>query len=221
MRPHLAYLHGFASSPDSIKGTRLAAVLEGLGQDLHRPDLTRPDFAHLTLSAALEALDRMDAAHGGGARWALIGSSLGGYLAARWAELHPDRVERLVLLCPAFEMNAWWPRVVGAQGMTSWRAHGRLALPDAHGVPTPVHWGFIEDAMTHPAFPEVPCPTLIIHGTADATIPVETSMTYAASRDRVRLVTLEDDHALTASLATIIDLVVAELGLGPAPPAAP
>ena len=27
---------------------------------------------------------------------------MGGYLAARWAQLHPERVERLFLMCPAF-----------------------------------------------------------------------------------------------------------------------
>jgi pimeloyl-ACP methyl ester carboxylesterase len=30
----------------------------------------------------------------------LIGSSMGGYIAARYAELHPEQVAKLVLLCP-------------------------------------------------------------------------------------------------------------------------
>jgi pimeloyl-ACP methyl ester carboxylesterase len=221
MQLRMAYLHGFASSPDSLKGRRLATDLEARGVALERPDLAMPDFGRLTITAALEALDAMHRSAGSDARWGLIGSSLGGYLAALWAERHPERVARLVLLCPAFNMNEWWPRVVGADGMARWRAHGRLAMPDARGVLTPVHWGFIEDAMTYPAFPEVPCPTLILHGTRDETIPVETSTRYAESRVRVRVRTLDDDHALAASLDAISEAVVAELGLGAPPPGAP
>lgn len=217
----IAYLHGFASSPSSTKGQRLARDLSARGLTLHRPDLAQPDFAHLTISASLEVLDQLDADHGGGARWCLVGSSLGGYLAARWAELNPTRVDRLVLLCPAFNMNEWWPRVVGSDGMARWRAHGRLALPDAHGVLTPVHWRFIEDALTHPAFPEVPCPTLILHGRSDATIPVNSSVSYGESRPPVRVRTLDDDHAMTASLDLISDAVVSEFELGAPLPEAP
>jgi pimeloyl-ACP methyl ester carboxylesterase len=221
MHRAIAYLHGFASSPSSTKGQRLASDLAARGLELHRPDLAEPDFARLTVSASLAVLDRMDAEHGAGARWCLIGSSLGGYLAALWAQRNPARVERLVLLCPAFNMNQWWPRVVGADGMARWRAHGRLAMPDAHGVMTPVHWRFIEDALSYPAFPEVPCPTLILHGVGDQTIPVESSITYGESRDHVRVRTLDDDHALAASLDAISAAVVAEFGLGAPPPGAP
>lgn len=35
-------------------------------------------------------------------KFCLIGSSMGGYLSCRWAQLHPERVESLFLLCPAF-----------------------------------------------------------------------------------------------------------------------
>lgn len=225
----IAYLHGFASSPSSTKGQRLASDLAARGLVLHRPDLAEPDFAHLTVSASLGVIDRMDrrmdrrmdAEHGAGARWSIVGSSLGGYLAALWAQRNPTRVDRLVLLCPAFNMNQWWPRVVGADGMASWRAHGSLAMPDARGVMTPVHWRFIEDALAYPAFPEVPCPTLILHGRRDATIPVASSIAYGESRDRVRVRTLDDDHALTASLDAISAAVVAEFELGAPLPAAP
>lgn len=217
----IAYLHGFASSPASTKGQRLARDLGARGLRLHRPDLAQPDFARLTVSASLQVLDRMDAEHGARRRWCIVGSSLGGYLAALWAERNPARVDRLVLLCPAFNMNQWWPRVVGADGMTHWRAHGHLAMPDALGVMTPVHWRFIEDALTYPAFPEVPCPTLILHGERDATIPVESSRSYGEARDRVRVQTLDDDHALAASLDAISAAVVAEFELGAPLPGAP
>ncbi len=208
-----AYLHGFASGPRSRKGLALAPAFEAAGAPLERPDLNAPSFARLTYTAALGAID---AVAGEAGRWGFVGSSLGGYLAARWAELHPERVERLVLLCPGFDLVARWPKLVGPAAMTRWMAHGVLTVPDGAGVPTPLHWGFIEDAMTHPRVPEVACPTLIIHGTRDETVPIESSRTYAAARDHVALVEVDDDHTLAASLPQIAAAALAFFGLGDA-----
>ena len=93
MTTRYAYLHGLSSSPLATKATHLRARFEAEGEALVCPDLNVPDFAHLTFDGALSALDAMAAASPD-ARWRLIGSSMGGYLAARWAELHPRRVER-------------------------------------------------------------------------------------------------------------------------------
>ncbi len=205
-----AYLHGFASGPRSRKALALAPALATTGRRLERPDLNVPSFARLTLTGALSAIDALDAAASpAGAPWRLIGSSMGGYLAARWAELHPDRVDRLVLLCPGFRLTERWPHLIGADGMARWRAQGAYTFPDGAGTPTPVHWGFIEDALRHPGVPEVPCPTLIVHGRRDEVVPVALSREYAASRPHVTLLELDDDHALTASLPAIEQAVLA------------
>lgn len=203
----IAYLHGFASSPMSRKGVWLRDQLAPRGLTVHLPDLNRPSFAELTFSGALDAMDALDAANPG-PPWRLIGSSMGGYLAARWAELHPERVGRLVLLCPGFDLNHRLPALVGADGMARWHSHGRLAFPDGAGVPTLLHWGFVEDALTHPSWPEVPGPTVIVHGARDVQLPIDGSRTYAAAREHVRLVEVDDDHALTAALDTIERVVV-------------
>ncbi|MGM0578673.1 MAG: YqiA/YcfP family alpha/beta fold hydrolase [Myxococcota bacterium] len=205
-----AYLHGFASSPLSRKGVALKEVFADHGLELRLPDLNRPSFSKLTFTGALEAVDEMDG--GEGPPWCLVGSSMGGFVASRWAELHPDRVDRLVLLCPGFDMNTRWPAIVGAEAMARWRAHGSLSFPDGAGEPTPVHWGFIEDALTHPARPEVPCPTLILHGRHDETVPIESSRQYAATRPNVRLVELDDGHALTDSVDRIARETLAFFG---------
>ena len=64
----------------------------------------RPPFTSQTHDAAvaffLDALESWRAANGID-RFALVGHSLGGYLAARYALKHPERVERLVLAGPA------------------------------------------------------------------------------------------------------------------------
>lgn len=198
-----AYLHGFASGSRSTKGLMLARELGRDGIVLELPDLNAPSFAWLTITAALAAMDALDAAGPPEARWHLVGSSFGGYLAARWAELNPARVERLLLLCPGFEMSQWWPDLVGVEAMARWEREGALELPDALGVMTPVHWGFVTDGQRHPERPEPRCPIRIIHGRQDETVPFEVSARYAAARPQVQLVAVDDDHHLVGSHALI------------------
>lgn len=201
----LAYLHGFASGPLSRKGQRLARVLGDRGLELELPDLNRPSFARLSPTAALGAVDEMCA---DGERWCFVGSSFGGWLAARWAELHPDRVERLVLLCPGFGLADRWPVLLGPERMAQWERQGALEMPDGAGVLVPVHWGFYLETRAQPAWPEVPCETLVIHGTRDEVVPVEGSRRYAAERDRVELLEVDDDHSLGASVDRIAEEVI-------------
>jgi pimeloyl-ACP methyl ester carboxylesterase len=201
---HYAHLHGFASSRFSHKGLFLARCFEALGLNLDLPDLNRPSFQKLTYTDALSVVDEIDAAAGNGMPWRISGSSMGGYLAARWAELHPHRVDRLVLLCPGFNLRSRWEILIGREAMKRWEEEGSLELCDAFGQSVPVHWGLIEDIRRHPPWPEVPCPTLILHGIRDEIVPIEHSRRYAEERpDRVRLVELEDNHSLMASLDRI------------------
>jgi uncharacterized protein len=216
MKHRYAYLHGFGSSARSRKGVALAEALARDGVTLELPDLNRPDFAHLSPAAMLSALEAMDAeaaAEGGAYRF--IGSSLGGWLAARFAELHPGRVDRLVLLCPGFGLARRWPQLVGADAFARWEREGTMSLPDAEGTPVPLHFRFIEDMRAQPEAPSVPCPTVIVHGRRDPTVPIEGSRRYAAAHaERVRLVEVDDDHGLVRSLPRILDEVRHTFGIG-------
>lgn len=208
MRHRYAYLHGFGSSPRSHKGVALERAFAERGQVLERPDLNRPSFKLLDYGAMLTAVDEMDARHPFGRPWRLVGSSLGGWAAARWAELHPDRVDRLVLLAPGFDLAERWPHVMGAEQMARWQREGALALADAEGAMVDVHWGFIDSARSHPGTPEVRCPTWILHGVHDDIVPIEQSRRYVATRPHVQLIELDDDHALTDSLPRILEEVL-------------
>lgn len=218
----IAYLHGFASGPQSAKGTLLAAALAARpGVSVHLPDLNRPSFRELTFSRAISAVDELVAAHPAEQRWHLIGSSMGGWLAARWAELHPEAVERLVLLCPAFDLLEHLPRALGRPGLLAeWERAGSIRLgygPD--GPSTEVDWSFAHDARdAHPARPALGLhPTLIMHGMRDEVIPVESSrravrelevVSGAApkgARCAVVLEELDDDHALLRTSAHIAE----------------
>src|SRR5437667_10675443 len=92
----LAYLHGFASGPTSTKAQFFRAGLAALGVTLEIPDLA-PDFTHMTVSGQLAAVDGI-LARGPAV---LLGSSLGGYLAALAAARNPDPARGLVPVAPA------------------------------------------------------------------------------------------------------------------------
>ncbi len=198
------YLHGFGSSRDSEKGLQLRHRLAPAGIELELLDVNRPTFETQTYSAILAHLDEIDRGTGDGVRLRIAGSSMGGYLAARWAELHPERVDRLFLLCPGFDLAARWPLMVGDEAMRAWERDGELEVA-ASGTKRSLHWQFVIDSRGHPAFPEVPCPTCIVHGTQDEVVPVEFSREYGQGRGHVRLVELTDNHLLHDSVARIGD----------------
>jgi len=57
---HFAYLHGFASSPSSTKGTHFAQLFQDKFRiPLHVPDLNQPRFGRLTFTNALAAIDKL------------------------------------------------------------------------------------------------------------------------------------------------------------------
>lgn len=196
-----AYLHGFASSSQARKGQYLAGVFAEQGLKLELPDLNRPSFRKLTYTGALRGLDDLDRRDG--RTWRFIGSSMGGYLAARWAAMNPDRVDRMVLLCPAFELVERWPKMVGPRRMERWEREGYLELPGPDGTMQPLHWEFIEDARSHPGTVEFSCPAIIIHGTRDPTVPIEYSRRYVRSNEGVELVEVDDMHGLMDSVELI------------------
>lgn len=200
--PTYAYLHGFASSPLSHKGIELEKRFNRIGLEFLRPDLNVPSFSELTYTAALQAIDSFFEDQPRPLRF--VGSSMGGYLAARWAELNPDDVDKLVLLCPGFALTERWPDIVGIDAFDRWREFGSLEMEDARGEAVPVHWGFIEDAMDHPAVPQPQCPITIVHGIDDVVVPIESSRKFAR-RESVKLVEVDDDHGLANSIDIIFE----------------
>jgi pimeloyl-ACP methyl ester carboxylesterase len=204
------YLHGFASGARSAKGRQMAEAFAARGHALALVDWNRPDFARLTTTAALDAIDE---AAGDAGPLTLIGSSMGGYLATLWTQLHPERVARLVLLCPGFDLLSRWPQMLGEEAWARWQQDGALEFHDSAGVLTPVHFGFIEDARRWPTYPDVSCPTLILHGIQDEVVPIASSRVWAASRPHARLVELDADHRMLEAAPRIIDETLAFLGI--------
>ncbi len=116
----IIYLHGFASGPSSKKARFFSQQFAQLGMGLEIPDLAQGDFARLTISGQLGVIERVSR----GEPVSLIGSSMGGYLAALYAARHPE-VEKLVLLAPAFSFLTRWPETLGEPGAGGMEAHRR------------------------------------------------------------------------------------------------
>ena len=86
--PHVMFIHGQDSSSRTYKATLLRAA---------RPDALVPDFT----GPLDERMAQLEPLLAGANDWVLIGSSMGGLMAALWARANPARLRRLVLLAPA------------------------------------------------------------------------------------------------------------------------
>ena len=82
----IVYLHGFRSSPASIKATRLRDYVHALSAN-ERPVLHVPQLTHAPANAVRGVASWVEAnARGAGAALTFVGSSLGGFYATHLAE---------------------------------------------------------------------------------------------------------------------------------------
>ncbi len=195
----ILYLHGFASSPLSRKATVLGAQLRAQGFEVLVPDLEQNDFEHLTVAGQLQLASELL----GDEPAILIGSSMGGYVAALLAASKPN-VEKVVLLAPAFDFHRLWRDELGEQCIAIWKKTG--ALPVFHygsGTERPLAYGLMAEAGQFPPFPNFQQPGLIFHGDRDKVVPAELSRQFAAGHPNTRIVVLPSGHELTDVLDRI------------------
>jgi uncharacterized protein len=188
----ILYLHGFASGPASAKAVFLAGFLSQAGAQVEVPDLAEGDFEHLTISGQLRVVERAAA----GEPVSLIGSSMGGYLAALYAARHPE-VQRMVLLAPAFGLLRRWMADWGAERLAEWKRLGSVEVFH-YGAQRqlPLGYGLIGEAAAWEDEPAFSQPALIFHGSFDTVVPASVSQAFAAKRPNVRLEILDSDHEL-------------------------
>lgn len=202
------YLHGFASSPESIKASYFKQRFQSLALPLQVPDLNQGDFYHLSLTRQIQQVKALLPT--AGSPVTVIGSSFGGLTAAWLGEQQPQ-VQQLVLLAPAFQFLAYWQPRLGTEQMQRWQTEQSLLVYHyAAQQMLPLHYDFITDlAQYDETSLQRPVPTLILHGRQDDVIPIEASRAYAASRVWVKLVELESDHALAGVEAEMWDAIQA------------
>jgi pimeloyl-ACP methyl ester carboxylesterase len=188
----IVYLHGFASGPTSKKAQFFRERFAELGIGLEIPDLAEGKFEQLTITGQLQVIERACR----GEPVSLIGSSMGGYLAALYAARHPE-TEKLVLMAPAFCFASRWPETLGDEAMERWKHTG--VLPVFHygeGREMALGYQLMEDASQYEAYPRFQQPTLVFHGTNDSVVPPGYSIAFCQQNLTARLRLMESDHEL-------------------------
>jgi pimeloyl-ACP methyl ester carboxylesterase len=140
----------------------------------------------------------------------VVGASLGGMIAQRFALLYPDKLRSLVLLCTTpggahaaaptddvtrglveggedpstvYRKNAWF--LYGADTRQNHPERIEEDLVERGRIPTQPtgYFGQIRAAMTHDVWdglPSIAAPTLVVHGDADILVPTENGKLIAA-----------------------------------------
>jgi pimeloyl-ACP methyl ester carboxylesterase len=196
----VVYCHGFASSARSSKATFFADKLAAQGVTVDVPDFNEPDFSTLTITRMIDQVGQRMASSGDAV--ALIGSSLGAFVAVQSALRHPSRVARMVLLAPALDFSARRLDTLGDRGVDDWRRTGRLdVFHYGYGRVLPVHYELFHDACRYDCLSAQPAmPIQVFQGRRDTAVDPEMVERWAGLRPNVELHMLDDDHQLIASL---------------------
>ena len=205
----IIYLHGFASGPGSRKAQVFRARFEEAGVSVTIPRLDAGFFFDLTISGQLGIVSR----EAKGEPVVLMGSSMGGYLAAMYASRHPE-VEKLVLLAPAFGFQDRWPGMLGPEKFRAWQETGELEVFHyGDQAMRKVGWQLAADAKNFEPVPEFSQPALIFHGTNDPVVPVASSEAYAATHPNVVFEKFEAGHELTEVMDEMWERTARFLGI--------
>jgi len=199
------YLHGFASSPGSKKAAEFKKRFDSASLSLTVPDLEAGDFQRLSLSRQIKVMDAcMDLYPG--ERFGLIGSSMGGYLAALMAQMRQE-VTAIYIMAPGFNfLKRWRDRI---------QAHlkGSNVIPDLIPV---FHYRYNKDMLLstdifrdaekwdHLAL-DRNLPTRIVHGIHDDTVDITESRKFAESHPMCQLRELDSDHQLLSHIGWIVE----------------
>ena len=195
------YLHGFASSATSSKATFFKAKLTARGTPVAIPDLNEPDFGTLTVTRMLREVT--GAIDGGSGPVALMGASLGAFVAVQAALARPALVDRLVLLAPALDADRL--RDLAPGGLDAWKATNALNVVHyGYGRTIPVHYELYADARLYDCVAaDLAMPVQVFQGRRDRAVDPEFVEGWSRTRPNVELHMLDDDHQLLGSLEHI------------------
>lgn len=198
------YLHGFASGPGSKKASVFKKRFDQIPAPLTIPDLQGEDFRQMTLSTQIKGVtDCMDRYPG--QRFGLIGSSMGGYVAALTAQFRTD-VAAMYLMAPGFNFLKRWrerlssdpsdPRAVPSVIRVFHYRYNRTMELDA---------GIFQDAERWEKLSlNRELPTRVVHGLRDETVDIAESRKFAQDHPWCRLKELDAPHDLISHLDWIV-----------------
>ena len=188
----ILFAHGLEGSPNGSKPTWMK---ESLGWEIICPEMsnngwTIADQTEVIAKAIAENED-IDI---------IMGSSYGGLAIANASERFAERDLRLVLLAPAFGLAENFRSIAGEQGLIEWENSGsRQYFHHGFGHEVEFGWDFITSA-DEMSWPNLHHSTIILHGSQDDIVPIESSRRGAASNELVELIEVEAGHRLADSL---------------------
>ena len=195
------YLHGFASGPGSNKAKAFKKRFDELGISIHVPDLQQGDFENLTLTGQIELVQGIIDKNKGQS-FALIGSSMGGYLASLIAQTR-ESVQALFLMAPGFNFLNRWRKKLDISKTTD------ELIPVFHyryNKEVRLNTYLFRDAETWESLPlDRKIPTFIVHGLHDETIDIEESRNFVREKSFCSLKELDSDHGLLSCIDSIIE----------------
>jgi hypothetical protein len=207
------YLHGFASSPSSHKATAFQKKFSSLGIPLIVPDLEGEDFQTITLTKQIRAIESLIDESSSETSFFLIGSSMGGYLAALLAQLRTE-VCGLYLMAPGFNFLKRWSDRLGYSAEEHDRFQENISV---------YHYRYNEEKKLNKEIfldavrwetvrldRKLPC--RIVHGIHDESIPVTQSREFVRQHPWCELVELDSDHGLTSEVDWIVSDCVKFIG---------
>ncbi|WP_295047241.1 alpha/beta hydrolase [uncultured Paracoccus sp.] len=135
----------------------------------------------------------------------LVGSSMGGWISLLVARAMPQRVAGLVTIAaaPDFTEQGFWAGFDDAQRRALLTA-GRVERPSDYGDPYVITRRLIEDGRDHLVMTQplpLPFPVRMLHGTADADVPVDWGLRLLdhATGDDIRLTLVKGaDHRFSS-----------------------
>lgn len=176
--PTLIFLPGYASDMEGTKALAVDAFAQARGLAMLRFDYSGTGssegrFEDGTLGGWLEeALHMLDSLTDGPV--VLVGSSMGGWLALLMARHRPERIAALVGIAAAPDFTDWG---YSEEEKEVLRSAGRLEQPNPYApephVTTSGFWESGEALRLLDGPIAVDCPVRLVHGDADAEVPVE------------------------------------------------
>jgi len=216
--PTILFLPGYGSDMEGTKALALDAFAERRGLGMLRFDYSGTGSSGgefelgtlaLWLDEALAVIDRLT-----DGPIVLVGSSMGGWIALHCALRRPERIGALAGIAAAPDFTDWGFSEALREAL---REHGRLGDPGAEGPPvmTRGFWESGQDLLLLGSDIAVDCPVRLVHGDADADVPLEVAFrTMARLRSAdVQLTVIKDGghrlsepHQIEAILRTVAAL---------------
>ena len=198
------YLHGFASSPLSNKAVVFKKKFKEIDFSLVVPDLEKGNFKNINLTFQMNVLfDLLNKFKD--EEVCLVGSSMGGYLAAIAAQKRTN-VKAIYLMAPGFNFMDRWMKRLGLdwKDETSWIS----MIPVFHygyGVTKHISTRIFKDAKNWSNLKlERKIPIRIVHGIHDEVVSVNESRKFVADRPWSSLKELDTDHGLLSHVDWIV-----------------